>query len=198
MSDFCPCWLLDLLTDSDAQPYFGRRSRFKGIGQTDLQVSLFTMENLQMALKPRLANSPATDSSGYCTAEIADITFLEEGESEYSGEQFLFDFIAPGTQRPINLKVWTGVKINPDRYQVNGGKTKEYNKLTRVCLALDLISESILKTVQTEADLDKLAIGEKLENLKGRQIRFKLQKTAKSKGLSQIDLDTLQLLKSEA
>lgn len=152
------------------------------------------MEDLKLALKPRLANSPTTDSDGYCIAELTDITFLEDGESEYSGEQFLFDFIAPGIQRPINLKIWTGVKINRDRYQVNGGKTKEYNKLTRLCLALGLITESDLNAIKDETDLDKLEIGEKLESLKGQQVKFKLLKTAKSKGLSQIDLDSLQLV----
>lgn len=147
-----------------------------------------------MALNPRLANSPVVGTDGYCIAEIADIRFLEDGESEYDGEQFLFDFITPGVQRPINLKVWTGVKINPDRYQVNNSKSKEYNKLTRLCLALDLISETDLKAIKTEADLEHLAIGEKLEALRGQQVRFKLLRAAKGKGLSQIDLDTIQLV----
>lgn len=150
-----------------------------------------------MALKPRLANSPIVDSNGYSTAELADITYLEEGESDYSGEQFLFDFIAPGVQRPINLKVWTGTKINPDRYQINGSKTKEYNKLTRLCLALGLVSESDLRGIKTEEELDKLGIGERLEGLKSQQVRFKLLKTAKNRGLSQIDLDSLQLVRTE-
>lgn len=182
------------MSDSDARTYFGKRPKFKGIGSTRGQLPLFTMEISTMTLKPRLANSPVVDSNGYCTAEIADITFLEDGESEYSGEQFLFDFITPGVQRPINLKVWTGIKINPDRYQINGSKTKEFNKLTRVCLAMGLVSEADLKAVTTEADLNKLAIGEKLEGLRGQQVRFKLLRTAKGKGLSQIDLDTIQLV----
>lgn len=176
---------------------FGKNPKFKGIPGTDnQQFDIFaTLEDLKLALKPRLANSPTIDSDGYCTAELTDITFLEDGESEYSGEQFLFDFIVPGIQRPINLKIWTGVKINRDRYQVNGSKTKEYNKLTRLCLALGLITESDLNAIKDETDLDKLEIGDKLEGLKGQQVKFKLLKTAKSKGLSQIDLDSLQLVK---
>lgn len=199
MAEYFPCSYLDLLADSEASEYFGQYPKVKPVANKCSQISfLETMEILTMALKPRLANCPVTDSEGYCTAEIADITYLEDGESEYSGEQFLFDFITPGIQRPINLKVWTGVKINPERYQINGSKTKELNKLTRVCLAVGLVTETDLKTIANEADLDKLAIGEKLEALKGQQVRFKLLKAAKGKGLSQIDLDTLQLVKLAA
>lgn len=194
MSDFLPCWKLDLLDIREAVLYINTANNpLCKTSRKDLIAQ--SMETRKMALKPRLANSPVVDANGYCTAELADITFLEDGESEYAGEQFLFDFIAEGTQRQINLKLWSGIKINPDRYQVNGGKTKEFNKLTRVCLGLGLITESDLKTIKTEDDLDKLQIGEKLENLKGQKVRFKLLKTAKSKGgLSQIDLDTLQLV----
>ena len=198
MYNYYPCWKIDQLEEEDALFYFGKRPVFKGIGSTDCQSNLFkTIQVSSMALKPRLANSPTVDFEGWCIAEIVDVTFLEDGESEYSGEQFLFDFFATGIQRPINLKVWTGVKINPDRYQVNGSKTKEYNKLTRVCLALGLVSETELKAIKAKSDLDALAIGEKLEALKGQQVRFKLLKTAKGKGLSQIDLDSLQLLIAE-
>ena len=149
-----------------------------------------------MALKPRLANTPVVNDSGYCIADVIDITFLEDGESEYAGEQYLFDFVTEGVQRPINLKVWTGTNLNPEQYQVNGSKTKDYNKLTRVCLAMDLISETELKAIKSECDLDKLNLGEKIEALKGQKVRFKLLKAAKGKGLSQIDLNTLELVQT--
>lgn len=147
-----------------------------------------------MSLKPRLSNSPIVDSDGYTTGIVAEIIFLEDGESEYSGEQYEFNIAIRGTQKDINLKIWTGVKINPEQYST--GKSKEFNKLTRLCITLGLVSVTELKAIKTEADLDKLGLGEKLESLKGRSLRFKLVKNPKGKGLSQIDLDSLELIEA--
>ncbi len=145
-----------------------------------------------MALKPRMANTPITDSEGWIEAELSDVTYLEADESEYEREQYLFDFLAQGSQRPINFKIWTGTSLNADRYQNgNGSKTAELNKLTRLCISLGLSNEKQLKEAQSkgqEVDID-------LEALKGSKVRFKLQKSAKNRGLSQIDIDTVKLVK---
>lgn len=40
-----PCWHLDLLSDSDAKSFFGKRPKFTGIGTTEkLQLTVFTIE----------------------------------------------------------------------------------------------------------------------------------------------------------
>lgn len=139
-----------------------------------------------MALKPRMANSVKLDDSGYATATLADITFLDAEETEYEQEQFLFDFLAEGTKKPINLKIWTRTNINGEKYE--NGSTKDYSKLTRLCLQLGLFSESELSQAYqqgTEIDAD-------LDKLKGQKVRFKLLKRAKSRNLSQIDINTLE------
>lgn len=147
-----------------------------------------------MASKFRLANSPVVDDNGFANGTIESITFLEEGESDYSGEQFEFTINTKGTQKDISLKIWTGVKINSDTY--SNGKSKEFNKLTRLCIALGLIKIADLKAIKNEADLEKLNLDDKFESLKGQNLQFKLTKNPKSKGLSQIDLETIKLVES--
>ncbi|WP_013335129.1 hypothetical protein [Gloeothece verrucosa] len=142
-----------------------------------------------MALKPKMANSVKVDDHGYALATLTDITFLDSDESEYEREQFLFDFLAEGTKKPINLKLWTGTIINAERYE--NGKNKDYSKLTRLCLQLGLINEPDLKQAYRDGkdiDLD-------LDSLKGLKVRFKLLKQAKTRNLSQIDLNTLEPIK---
>jgi hypothetical protein len=139
-----------------------------------------------MALKPRMANSVKLDDAGYATATLADITFLDADESEYEQEQFLFDFLAEGTKKPINLKIWTRTSVNGEKYE--NGASKDYSKLTRLCLQLGLFTESqLLQSYKQgkEIDLD-------LDSLKGQKVRFKLLKQAKNRNLIQIDLHTLE------
>ena len=144
-----------------------------------------------MPLKPRMANSVKVNN-GWSTATLADITFLDAEESEYQQEQFLFDFLAEGTKKPINLKIWTRTNINAEKYE-NGTK-KDYSKLTRLCLQLKLFKESELLTAYQkgeELDFD-------LDNLKGKKVRFKLLKQAKNRNLSQIDISTLEPIEKPA
>ncbi|BAZ47377.1 hypothetical protein NIES4102_44230 (plasmid) [Chondrocystis sp. NIES-4102] len=139
-----------------------------------------------MALKPRMANSVKTDDQGYATATLADITFLDADETEYEQEQFLFDFLAEGTKKPVNLKLWTRTNINAQKYE--NGSTKDYSKLTRLCLQLGLFSESEL----SEAYKQGKEVDTDLDQLKGQKVRFKLFKQAKNHNLSQIDIKTLE------
>ena len=141
-----------------------------------------------MALKPRLANAIKIDDQGWATATIADITCLDAEENEY-GPQYQFDFLADGTKRTINLKIWSGTSISAQKYE--NGTNKDYSKLTRICLQLELFTESQLKKFHEqgqEPDCD-------LENLIDRKVRFKLLKQVKKGKLSQVDISTLELVK---
>lgn len=51
MVNYFPCWKLELMSDSDAKVYFGKRPRFKGTG-VGCQLRL-TMENIQSDSKTR-------------------------------------------------------------------------------------------------------------------------------------------------
>lgn len=141
-----------------------------------------------MALKPKMANSVKLDETGYAIATLADISYLEAEESEYDQEQFLFDFLAEGTKKPINLKIWTRTKINGEKYE--NGTSKDYNKLTRLCLQLKLFSESELVQAYKEGK----DVNIDLDLLKNTKVRFKLLKPAKNRNLTQIDLNTLEPL----
>lgn len=140
-----------------------------------------------MPIKARKGNRLSVDADGYVTAELADITetSYEEGDSER--DQLLWEFIAEGTVKPINLKIWTGVIISSEMNWYPLPKSRaEYNKLTQIILSLGVLKESELESFNE----DELA--EKLESLKGRKVRFKTVQ-GKSPGLNTIDLKTLRL-----
>ena len=139
-----------------------------------------------MALKPRMANSVKIDDRGYAMATLVDITFLDANETEYDREQFQFNFLVEGTKKPVNQNVWTGTSINGEKYE--NGTTKDYSKLTCMCLQLGLFSESELLEAYNqgnELDVD-------LDQLKGQKVRFKLLKQVRNRNLSQIDIKTLE------
>lgn len=143
-----------------------------------------------MALKAKVANSLKVDENGFVNAELADITLLDASESDFDKEQFLFDFIAEGALKPVNLKLWSGTTLNPEKF--NDGKVTDYNKLTKICIQLGLVSENdLLEALKAgiEPDIN-------LDTLIGLKVKFKITKSMKSKGLSQIDLNTLQPVKA--
>ncbi len=143
-----------------------------------------------MPLKPALANTVKPDSAGYVMGELSSITELDSSESEYDSEQYLFDFIVQGTIKPVVFKLWTGVKLNSEKSDFSRSKDGDYNRLTRLCLSLGLITPQDLKSL----DDDKLtAIGEALDGLVGKKIKFKLIRNLKKNGLGQIDLDSIKL-----
>lgn len=144
-----------------------------------------------MPLKPRMANAPKTDEQGFVVAELADITFFDADESEYDQQQYLFDFLAEGKRNTVNMKLWTGITINPHKYE--NGSSKEYSKLTKLMLNLGLVTEQELQQAfNTGKDIEI-----DLEALKGKQVKFKLKKNPKRMGLATIDLDTIQHVKIE-
>jgi hypothetical protein len=149
-------------------------------------VSILSNGVIAMALKPKMANSLKVDNEGYAHGEIVDITELDGSESNLDKEQYLFDFVCEGTIKPINIKYWTGVLINSERY--GEGKNKEYNKLTKLCIKLGLITVDDLKSGK-EIDID-------LDILKSKQIKFKPVKTSKSSNLTTIDIETLVIVAS--
>ncbi len=140
-----------------------------------------------MSLKPKMANTLKLDENGYAIGKILDIRFIDADESDYEREQYEFLFECEGTKKPINLRYWTGTLINGDNYSNNN----DYNKLTRLLIQLELISESQIKQAYKEGE--ELMID--IEGLIGVAVRFKPAKSAKIKGLSQIDPMSLELVK---
>jgi hypothetical protein len=144
-----------------------------------------------MPIQAKASNRAITDDSGYVSATLADITetSYQSEDSDNEREQLLFDFLIEGTKKQINLKLWTGQAISSDKNWVRSKNGKpEYSKLTQLCLSLGLFSESDLKK-----DDSKIAekLGEKLESLKGKTVKFKLLKT--KTGLNSIDFSTIKI-----
>ena len=146
-----------------------------------------------MSLRAKIANTIKTDSKGYAIAEIADITFISKDESEFenSSDQVQFDFLCDGLISPILLKIWTGLNLNAEKY--NNGKKEEFNKFTKICTNLGLITIKEIAELQKtgkEPDID-------IESLKGIKVKYKPTKNLKTKGLSTIDLDTLEVVEQK-
>jgi len=189
MSALITCWHLESLTESEAESYFSSDRRFTGIGH-HAQVSCTFSRGNTMSIRPRKANSISKTDDGFVTAELVDITETTYESGDTESEQLLFDFLVPGAIRPVVMKMWTGITISPDKNWVPRPKAKpELNKLSQLCIGLGLLTESELSTFNPDD------LGDRLEALKGASVKFKTIESAKNRGLSQIDLKTLQLVK---
>ena len=140
-----------------------------------------------MSLKTKLANKPIVDKDGYANALLESITVIDASENEFDREQFQFSFKVKGTRKEMTMNLWTGTTISGQKY--DNGVEVEYSKLSKIVLKLGLIGErELIEAYQTgddpEVDLDSLI---------GVKVKFKLGKAIKKGGLSQIDLNSIQL-----
>ncbi|MFM6153656.1 MAG: hypothetical protein ACKPE3_11755 [Sphaerospermopsis kisseleviana] len=147
-----------------------------------------------MALKAKIANKPKLDDKGYCTGVIESILDIEEREEKQGKKtikfaaQFEFIIISDGSHKPITYRFWTGQNINSEKFKNEETDTKDYNRLTRVCLQLGLIKESDLSAIKD----DKLP---DLEQLEGIKIKFKLEPSRKNQALQVPDISSLEIVK---
>jgi hypothetical protein len=157
--------------------------------QTDL-ITYTLWRYKKMALDPKMGNALKLDADGYATGELTAITALEASDSNYDKEQYQFDFIVNASKKPLTVKLWTGVTLSGEKFSYDG-KKPDYNKLTKLLLNLDVITKEQL----LEAHHEGKDIPITLSKMIGTKVKFKPLKTAKSKGLSQIDLTTLSVVK---
>jgi len=142
-----------------------------------------------MSLKTKLANKPIVDKDGFASGVLKSITFIDASETEFDREQFQFSFKVEGTRKETTINLWTGTTISGEKY--DNGTSIDYNKLSKIVLKLGLIGEKeLIEAYQTGDDPEV-----DLESLIGANIKFKLSKSVKKRGLSQIDLDSLTLIK---
>lgn len=142
-----------------------------------------------MSLKTKLANKPIVDKDGYANAVLESITFIDASETEFDREQFQFSFKVKGTRKEMTINLWTGTSISGEKY--DNGTSIDYSKLSKIVMQLNLISEKkLIDAYQTGNDPEV-----NLESLIGASVRFKLAKSLKKSGLSQIDLDSIKLVK---
>lgn len=143
-----------------------------------------------MSLKTKLANKPIVDKDGYANAVLETITFIDASETEFDREQFQFSFKVKGTRKEMTINLWTGTSISGEKY--DNCVSFDYSKLSKIVMQLELISEKkLISAYETGEDPEV-----NLENLIGASVRFKLTKAVKKGGLSQIDLDSISLIKT--
>ena len=143
-----------------------------------------------MAFNPKVANTLKLDADGYGYGELTDIIALEASDSDYDREQYEFSFTVNASKKPLTIKLWTGVTLSAQKFS-SDGKKGDYNKLTRLLLNLEAITKEQLVDAHSEGKDIPIS----LNSLVGTKVKFKPLKTAKTKGLSQIDLSTLEVLK---
>jgi hypothetical protein len=142
-----------------------------------------------MALKAKTANKPVIDENGYVVGTIKNVLEIEERvdnsdkKNKYSA-QFEFIVIGEGSVKPITYRFWTGQILNSEKF----GDSQDYNRLTRLSLQLGLIQESDLD------NLEKIDMPD-FEELEGLKIKFKLEKSQKSQGLSVISIPSIESVK---
>ena len=143
-----------------------------------------------MSLKTKLANKPIVDKDGYANAVLESITFIDASETEFDREQFQFSFKVKGTRKEMTMNLWTGTTISGQKY--DNSIDIDYNKLSKIVIKLGLITEKeLICAYQTGNDPEV-----DLNNLVGKNVLFKLSKAVKKGGLSQIDLNSIELVKT--
>ena len=144
-------------------------------------------------LKAKIANKTILNN-GYCEGKIFTILEIESRDEKIGKKtksypsQFEFIILSKGSRKDINFHFWTGQNLNSKKFKSDESGKLDYNKLTRICLKLNLIKESDLKNLNDEILPD-------LSELEGLNIRFKLIESDKNNGLSIIDIDSIELIK---
>ena len=145
-----------------------------------------------MAIKAKIANKAISDKSGYSIGIIKEILEIDEriekqGKKEIKFEaQFEFSIISEGTQKAIIHKIWTGQNINFQKFKNESGH-EDYNRLTRLCLNIGLLKETDLASLKNDNIPN-------LEDLEGKQIKFKLEPSKKNQQFSLIDISSIRLV----
>jgi hypothetical protein len=147
-----------------------------------------------MALKAKIANKPLLDNKGYCTGVIDSVLDIEDREEKQGRKtvkyaaQFEFIISSEGSHKPITYRFWTGQNLNSEKFKNEETDSYDFNRLTRVCLQLELIKESDLASIND----DKLP---DLEQIEGIKIKFKLEPSRKNRVLQVPDISTLEVVK---
>lgn len=130
------------------------------------------------------ANKISKNPDGFVNGEIIAI---QEAESQY-GYQLEWT-IGVQTAKGITalMRFWTGTTLNQEKnYFPTEDSDGEYNKLTQICLVLEVVNEELL-TSETAIDID---VSEALE---GKKVCFKTKPSEKRRALENVDFSTLRL-----
>ena len=148
-----------------------------------------------MALKAKVANKVQTTVNGLVEGtitrvlEIDEHTEIEKGKEVKYKEQFEFQIEAEGSQKNVTYRIWTPQSFNNEKYENPNNKTIDYNKLTRLILQLELISEADLKE-----DLESLKDFD-VEQCEGLKIQFELEPHKENKNFKVPKLTSIKPVK---
>ncbi len=146
-----------------------------------------------MAINISRASKIITDTEGYVTAKLFSV--VEKISLDPKGKeitQLEWVFKVPTTKKVADKYLWTGINVNSQRtyypIDANGvvSPNPEYNRLTKLLLALGLLTEQELNS-DDDIDLD-------IEELVGREFKFKVIPDREKPALGDIDIATMQLL----
>lgn len=150
-----------------------------------------------------IANSPKVDAGGYVNGMIEGMSLetikvpqkLKNGDAKLIDvEQCVLNINVEGQAgAPIKIKHSCSTKLNGQKYTLKTDKKNEparevYNKLTKTCLQLKLLTEEELKNLN-EKILERVMSA--LETLKNVSVRFKPLFDPETRLMS-LNLDTLQ------
>ena len=127
------------------------------------------------------SNKIATNSNGFVNGTIIAI---EHVESNYNKQGQLEWAIGVETAKGTNsiVRFWTGLNINNEKnYYPTEGSDGEYNKLTQICLSLQVVNQELLNS---EEDID-INISEVLDN---KSVIFKMKPSERRRALKEIDI----------
>lgn len=135
---------------------------------------------------PRISRATKIESNsdGYVQGELISLDFAENPMYK---EQLEWVFVVTNSLGKKTLMyVWTGLKINNEKtyYPEDSGKP-QYNKLTQILLGIGTIDK---KTLSSKEDIDL-----ELDELVGKNYRFKLISDKKNPALKRLDVSSIQL-----
>jgi len=163
-----------------------------------------------MALKAKVVNKVQTNDKGLVEGVITNVLEVEERFQDSKGNsishddylelkaankkpvrydsQFEFQIKVEGSQKPIVYRIWTGQTLNDAKHE-KLDKSEDYNTLTRLMLQLEVINESGLKNLESLSSVD-------VQCVEGFKINFQLEPSKKTKGFSEIKLNSIKLVKN--
>lgn len=132
----------------------------------------------------RVANRPSLDAEGFATAIVAKTAFgqgtqtVRHSKDDIDSvvyERFEMTLSVDGTTGPIEMQVFCGVSLNGPLEEKKGPgrkKTPIYNRLSTLCLALGIVTESELTGTIAEDVVNRVEAA--LLALEGERVMFQL------------------------
>jgi hypothetical protein len=139
------------------------------------------------------------DNSGLHTGTIIEMDTYIARKTEKNGDQYEYEACrtiiqTPATPEPIDIKIFTGSKVNNQPVDIKYPERKDkrvvvYNRFTTLLLKMEIITVADLDEYSTKI-IDKITKG--MKNIIGKNIKFKVG--IDKNRLFAIHIDTITLV----